>query len=101
MDDDNDHDDHVDGNAIAGLLLDVFGTEMTTATGVCAGCGTTGQVGQAWVYLRAPGTVVRCPACLSILMVFVTIRGLTCVDLMGLRQLAAAPTTFLQSNCGP
>ena len=31
-----------DGNAIAGLLIDVFGAEMTTATGVCAHCGARG-----------------------------------------------------------
>ena len=31
--------DALDGNAIGGLLHDVFGTEMTTATGTCANCG--------------------------------------------------------------
>ena len=30
----------VDGNAIGGLLIEVFGTEMTTAVGTCARCGT-------------------------------------------------------------
>src|SRR4029450_13295909 len=32
----------LDGNAIAGLLVDVFGTEMTMATGVCATWGGAG-----------------------------------------------------------
>jgi hypothetical protein len=31
--------DAPDGNAIAGLLHDGFGSEMTTATGICATCG--------------------------------------------------------------
>ncbi len=77
----------VDGNAIAGLLLDVFGAEMTTASGVCATCGARGLVGEFTVYVRAPGTVVRCRRCQSVLMSFVTVRGLTCVDLSGLAEL--------------
>jgi hypothetical protein len=79
----------LDGNAIAGLLLDVFGAELTTATGVCASCGASGQVAELEVYLRAPGTVVRCRSCKSVLMVLVTVRGTTCVDLRGLAGLTA------------
>jgi Family of unknown function (DUF6510) len=30
--------DPLDGNAIAGLLFDAFGREMTTAAGTCARC---------------------------------------------------------------
>jgi hypothetical protein len=73
----------LDGNAIAGLLLDVFGGELTVARGVCAGCGASAQVAELAVYLRAPGTVVRCRSCESVLMVLVTIRSVTCVDLRG------------------
>jgi Family of unknown function (DUF6510) len=29
----------LDGNAIAGLLQEVFAVQMTTAIGTCAGCG--------------------------------------------------------------
>ena len=32
-------DNHVDGNAMGGLLMDVFGQEMTDARGCCASCG--------------------------------------------------------------
>jgi uncharacterized protein DUF6510 len=77
----------LDGNAIAGLLFDVFGREMTTATGACVTCGASGHVAEFEVYLRAPGTVVRCRTCRSVLMVFVTVRGITCVDLRGLAEL--------------
>jgi hypothetical protein len=38
----------------------------------------------------APGTVVRCPSCDSVLMVFVKIHDRTCVDLMGLAPSASA-----------
>lgn len=79
--------DTLDGNAIGGLLLDVFGTEMTTVTGRCGSCGTASLVAELAVYLRAPGTVVRCPTCTAILMVFVSIHGRTCVDLSGLAEL--------------
>jgi hypothetical protein len=77
----------LDGNAIGGLLLDVFGTEMTVATSVCAGCGATRQVAELQVYLRAPGTIVRCSSCENVVMVLVEIRGVTCVDLRGLARL--------------
>ena len=75
--------DALDGNAIAGLLVDVFGVETTTAEGVCASCGARAEVAEAVVYLRAPGTVARCRSCGNLLMAFVTVRGITCVDLGG------------------
>ena len=78
----------LDGNAIGGRLLEVFGVEMTTATGVCANCGATGYVAELEVYVQAPGTVARCRSCRSVLMVLVTVRGITCVDLRGLAELA-------------
>jgi hypothetical protein len=80
----------LDGNAIGGLLIDVFGVEMTTARGVCARCGATGYVAELEVYVQAPGTVARCRSCKSVLMVFVEVRGVVCVDLRGLAELEPA-----------
>ncbi|MFL5962139.1 MAG: DUF6510 family protein [Gaiellaceae bacterium] len=80
----------LDGNAIAGLLYDVFGSEQTTATGVCASCGASGALAETVVYVRAPGTVVRCRTCSSVMMVLVTVRTTTCVDLRGLASLECA-----------
>ena len=80
-------DSALDGNAIGGLLLEVFGTEMTTATGTCGSCGAAGQVAEFAVYLPGLGTVVRCRSCGSVLMAFVKVRGVTCVDLQGLASL--------------
>lgn len=77
----------LDGNAIAGLLADIFGAEMTAAACECARCGADGPVAETVVYLRAPGTVVRCRTCGSVMMVFATIRETTCVDLRGLSTL--------------
>ena len=77
----------VDGNAIGGLLHEVFGTEMTGAASVCGSCGAACQVAELVVYQHAPGTVVRCRSCDSVLMVFVKVRDRTCVDLLGLAAL--------------
>ena len=74
----------VDGNAIGGLLQEGFGTEMTGAPSICGNCGDARPVGELAVYLQAPGTVVRCRTCDSVLMVFVTAHDRTCVDLQGL-----------------
>jgi hypothetical protein len=80
--------DALDGNAIAGQLLEVFGAELTTAHGVCAACGARGPMAEMVVYLRGPGTVVRCRSCDSVLMVLAaTVRDVTCVDLRGLATL--------------
>jgi len=78
----------VDGNAIAGLLASLFGAEMTTATGTCGSCGAITMVAELPVYLTEIGTVVRCRSCQSVLMVFVSVREVTCVDLMGLASLS-------------
>jgi uncharacterized Zn finger protein len=77
----------VDGNAIGGLLHEVFGTDMTAAASVCGNCGTARQVAELAVYAHAPGPVVRCRSCDSVLMVFVKIHDRTCVDLLGLATL--------------
>jgi hypothetical protein len=83
--------DALDGNAIGGLLLEVFGVEMTTARGVCARCGASGPVAEMRVYLCAPGTVARCRSCGAVLIVLVEVRGMTGVDLNGLSGLTVDP----------
>ena len=77
----------LDGNAIGGLLMELFGTEMTAAVAVCGTCGATGPMAETVVYLRAPGTVVRCRSCGAVLMVVVRHRLQHCVDLLGLADL--------------
>ena len=74
----------LDGNAIGGLLIEVFGTEMTTVASTCGSCGSVRQVAELAVYRPGLGTVVRCRTCDAVLMAFVNVRGMTCVDLRGL-----------------
>jgi hypothetical protein len=63
---------------------------MTTTLSRCRHCGDERPVAELVVYLRAPGTVVRCRTCASVLMVLVEVRGVTCVDLDGLAALEPA-----------
>lgn len=77
----------LDGNAIGGLLREIFTMEMTTAETTCAGCGAVNIVGRVDVYLNAPGAVVRCPSCEQVLMRIVHGRGRYWVDLTGTRCL--------------
>lgn len=78
---------HLDGNAIGGELLEIFGTEMTVSTVVCRVCGVAGPIAEAVVYLRAPGTVVRCRSCSSVLLRIVRAPGRMWIDLGGVRTL--------------
>jgi len=87
--------DAVDGNAIGGLLIDVFGAEMTAASSTCGTCGATRPVAELVIYRQAPGTVVRCRTCGSILMVFVKAHGVTGVDLSGLASLSQPGPAFI------
>jgi hypothetical protein len=73
----------LDGNAAAGLLFDAYGAEMTTSVGVCAACGRTGPLAETVVYLRAPGVVLRCRNCSSVLLVIVERGAVKCVDARG------------------
>jgi hypothetical protein len=80
----------LDGNAIAGDLLEIFGVDLTAATSVCASCGTSSFVAESVVYMHGPGRIARCRTCGELHMVLVTIRGITCVDLRGIAELRAA-----------
>ena len=90
--------DAVDGNAIGGLLIDVFGAEMTAASSTCATCGATRPVAELVVYRHAPGTVVRCRTCGSVLMVFVKAHGVIGVDLSGLASLSQPGSAFIPAD---
>ena len=60
-------DDWLDGNAIAGLLVELFGRDMTTVVRACATCGGRHEIGAHRLYRNA-GLVLRCPACDDVAM---------------------------------
>jgi phage FluMu protein Com len=76
-------DDMLDGNAAAGPLAAAFGTEMTTVPGKCAHCGAVHVVAELRAYVRAPGTVLRCPICDGIVLRVVETEDATYVDARG------------------
>ncbi len=82
-------DSALDGNAIGGLLHEIFGREMTAAEATCRHCGHTAQVAEDLVYVKAPGTVMRCRTCTSVLAVVVRRQEMNCVDMSGLAALRA------------
>jgi hypothetical protein len=53
----------VDGNAVAGMLMSVFGAEVTTAPAQCAHCGEVSELGALLAFIHAPAVVLRCPFC--------------------------------------
>ena len=58
----------LDANAVAGMLMEVFGTEMTVVASRCTHCGNRAQVGTLRAYVHAPGVVLRCSTCTEVVL---------------------------------
>ncbi|MGA8117379.1 MAG: DUF6510 family protein [Actinocatenispora sp.] len=82
-----DDDNHRDGNALAGLLADTFGTDLTTSTLVCATCGRTGRLAEQHLYDTGPGQILRCPGCTQIVARIAQTPTGTWLDLRGTTSL--------------
>jgi hypothetical protein len=65
----------VDGNAVAGILGEVFVHEMTSARVACKECGEIEPIGAEQAYVHAPGIVLRCRHCEVILLVITHYGG--------------------------
>jgi hypothetical protein len=80
---------HLDGNAAAGEMGELFAVDVTVAMGQCVGCGRTGRLAEAMLYVDAPGMVLRCRSCDGVLLrlvrttdrAWLDLRGLTCLQL--------------------
>ena len=79
---------HLDGNAAAGPLSELFTLELTTALATCAGCGTTGAMGGVHLYPDGPGLVLRCPACSNVLLRVAYTPDAVRLDMRGIGVLA-------------
>jgi len=77
----------LDGNAVAGLLAATFGAEMTEVPGSCAHCHTVSVVASLRAYTRAPGVVLRCPACSGVVLRVVETPTATLIDASGMAWL--------------
>ncbi|MGO4689783.1 DUF6510 family protein [Glaciibacter sp. 2TAF33] len=81
---------HLDGNALGGLLMEIFRMDVTAAVGRCDTCGDTRPVAEAMVYRDAPGVVVRCKACAGVLLCLVDTPDRIRLDVRGLSYLDVA-----------
>ena len=73
---------HTDGNAIAGVLEEVFATEVTATLRTCQSCGQEHAVGSHRLYTGA-GLVLRCPNCGDVAAVIATRQADYAVTLFG------------------
>ena len=78
---------HTDGNAIAGLLQEVFVAEVTAAGRVCQSCGVDSAIGAHRCYSGA-GVVLRCPACGDLAAVIAVLPDRNVISLRGTWSLA-------------
>lgn len=76
----------LDGNAVAGLLQEVFAVEMTTAIATCSACGASDALGALRV-CRGAGTVMRCRQCHNAVVTMVENDTRMCIGLAGVRML--------------
>lgn len=77
----------LDGNAAAGLLMDIFGHEMTADITICGTCRAENPIGRLLVYAHGMGSVMRCPNCGNVQMKVAQIRGRYTIELRGIRTL--------------
>lgn len=77
----------VDGNAAAGALSELFRIDIIAALGRCRHCGSVRAFGAAMVFVDAPGIVVRCRDCKSVLLRLVETPTRYWLDLSGLSYL--------------
>ncbi|WP_427168906.1 DUF6510 family protein (plasmid) [Streptomyces sp. C1-1] len=79
---------HVDGNALAGPLAEIFAVDLTVAISRCAHCGRTGPVAGLRVYARAPGLVARCQSCGQVMIRLVSTARTSWLDMRGVTVLS-------------
>ena len=86
------NDDHLDGNAAAGELSNLFAVDITAAEGQCSYCGAARPFAQAHLYLNGPGLVARCADCENVLLRLVKARQRVWLDLQGMAYLSVNVT---------
>lgn len=80
----------LDGNAVAGVLQEIFGLEMTTNPAECGNCGKVSQLGGLLAFTQAPGAVLRCPACGEVMLTIVETPDSIYLDARGAAYLKLA-----------
>ncbi len=73
----------LDGNAIGGMLNEIFSTEMTSSLAQCNHCGVRGEMGSLRAFMHGSDAVLRCPVCDSVVMRIVQSPASNYLDLRG------------------
>lgn len=73
----------LDANAVAGILQEIFGMEMTASPTECAGCGNEGEIGELLAFTQGPGIVLRCAKCESVILRIVQTTDAVYLDARG------------------
>ncbi|HSC92078.1 MAG TPA: DUF6510 family protein [Gaiellaceae bacterium] len=87
----------LDGNAMAGILAEALGSDVSGSGSCCADCGATAAVGAQRAWLSEAGAVLRCHACDAVLLVVVSVRGGVRVSFDRLAWLAVAAPAARES----
>jgi Family of unknown function (DUF6510) len=83
-----------DGNAVAGLLQEVFGVEMTDNQAQCATCGAVSLIGELLVFGGTMGSVLRCPKCQEMMMRIVSRHNDLWLDMQGISYMRKERVTL-------
>jgi hypothetical protein len=86
------NDDHLDGNAAAGELSNLFAFDITTAEEQCSACGATRPFAEAHLYVGGPGLVARCTDCENVLLRVAHAQQRVLLDLRGMAYLSVKVT---------
>jgi len=82
----------LDANATAGLLYEIFGTEMTASPTECASCGNEGEIGTLLAFTQGPGVILRCSSCENVVLRIVQTPNEIILDARGAVYLRLART---------
>jgi hypothetical protein len=77
----------LDGNAVGGVLAELFAIDITSAVITCGGCATSAEVGAIRVYGGTMGAILRCAQCDTVVLRFVRTPTRSTLDMRGARTL--------------
>ena len=80
----------LDGNAVAGILSEIFVPDPTTARATCANCGAIRPLGALLVYAHGMGAIMRCPGCDAVILRVARTRTQLWFELTGARLVVIA-----------
>ena len=88
----------LDGNAIAGLFQEMFGSDLNPMPRGCQSCGTVHPIGAHRLY-RGAGLVLRCPECHDVALRIVSLPDRHVLHLNGAWQIEI-PASNTEENAG-